>query len=75
MNSVFVKVETIGDAYMIVSGLPVPNGQRHAREIANCALDLRDAVQTRFKVPHQPDRAVQIRIGLHSGLWCTDRNT
>ncbi|XP_014861526.1 PREDICTED: retinal guanylyl cyclase 2-like isoform X3 [Poecilia mexicana] len=43
------KVETIGDAYMVASGVPVPNGNRHAAEIANMSLDILSAVGT-FKM-------------------------
>ncbi|KAK3546171.1 hypothetical protein QTP70_025149 [Hemibagrus guttatus] len=60
------KVETIGDAYMVASGLPVPNGSRHAAEISNMALDILSAVGT-FKMRHMPDVPVRIRIGLHTG--------
>ncbi|XP_045175624.2 atrial natriuretic peptide receptor 1-like isoform X2 [Mercenaria mercenaria] len=60
------KVETIGDAYMIASGLPKRNGKRHIQEVADCALDILASVST-FCIPHQPDKKVKIRIGIHTG--------
>ncbi|XP_020822370.1 retinal guanylyl cyclase 1 [Phascolarctos cinereus] len=60
------KVETIGDAYMVASGLPKRNGQRHAAEIANMSLDILSSVGS-FRMRHMPEVPVRIRIGLHSG--------
>ena len=64
----YLQVETIGDAYMIVSGLPVRNGNKHAKEIASTALDILAAVKV-FKIRHRPDEEkLNIRIGIHSGM-------
>ncbi|KAM6910548.1 atrial natriuretic peptide receptor 1-like [Xenentodon cancila] len=63
------KVETIGDAYMVVSGLPVRNGKLHGREVARMALALLDAVRT-FKIRHRPETQLKLRIGIHSGPVC-----
>ncbi|KAH9525527.1 Nitrogen permease reactivator protein [Bulinus truncatus] len=60
------KVETIGDAYMCVSGCPKRNGPRHAGEIANMALDLISAV-THFRIRHKPEETLNLRVGLHTG--------
>ncbi|VDP69676.1 unnamed protein product [Echinostoma caproni] len=60
------KVETIGDAYMVVSGLPTKNGRLHAGEISTMALDLLSQCGT-FVIRHMPDMPLRLRIGLHSG--------
>eukprot|EP01135_Chromosphaera_perkinsii_P005835 Nk52_evm24s367 gene=Nk52_evmTU24s367 len=60
------KVETIGDAYMVASGLPIRNGDKHAGEIAGMSLCLLSAIGS-FKIQHLPEEQLQLRIGLHSG--------
>ncbi|XP_014255995.1 atrial natriuretic peptide receptor 1 isoform X2 [Cimex lectularius] len=60
------KVETIGDAYMVVSGLPVRNGLCHAREIARMSLALLAAVKS-FTIRHRPNDQLKLRIGMHTG--------
>ena len=59
-------METIGDAYMVVSGLPVRNGLLHAREVARMALALLDAVSS-FRIRHRPQEQLRLRIGIHTG--------
>jgi class 3 adenylate cyclase len=60
------KVETIGDAYMVVSGLPIRNGDAHAGEIASMALQVLENVRG-FTIRHRPGDALMLRIGIHSG--------
>ncbi|KAJ7397244.1 hypothetical protein BTVI_137549 [Pitangus sulphuratus] len=60
------KVETIGDAYMVVSGLPKRNGNRHAVDISMMALDILSFMGS-FELRHLPSLPVWIRIGIHSG--------
>ncbi|CAI9725727.1 atrial natriuretic peptide receptor 1-like [Octopus vulgaris] len=60
------KVETIGDAYMVASGLPIRNGKKHAGEIGRMSLQLLQKVST-FVVKHRPKEVLKLRIGIHSG--------
>ncbi|KAK7076037.1 Nitrogen permease regulator 2 [Halocaridina rubra] len=62
----YPKVETIGDAYMVVSGLPVRNDTKHCREIASMSLALLREVET-FTIRHRPEEKLKLRIGLHTG--------
>jgi class 3 adenylate cyclase len=57
------KIKTIGDAYMVVGGLPTPRPD-HAETVAAMALDLQEEV-TRFNQEH--GESIQIRIGIDSG--------
>ncbi|GAU94365.1 hypothetical protein RvY_06150-3 [Ramazzottius varieornatus] len=60
------KVETIGDSYMVCSGLPVTNGNRHAGVIASMSLQLLDSTNS-FRIRHRPEKQLLLRIGIHSG--------
>ncbi|KAI1704079.1 adenylate and guanylate cyclase catalytic domain-containing protein [Ditylenchus destructor] len=60
------KVETIGDAYMIVSGVPRDNGNAHVQHIGDIALKMRTFV-SQFKLQHKPDEIMMVRIGMTSG--------
>jgi len=58
------KIKTIGDAYMVAGGLPVPQ-DNHAEAIADMALDMQKAI-TNFQA--QQGKSFQIRIGINTGL-------
>jgi len=57
------KIKTIGDAYMVAGGLPVPMAD-HVGAIANMALDMQDAIAHFQTDTGEP---FQIRIGIHTG--------
>lgn len=57
------KIKTIGDAYMVVGGLPTPRLD-HAEAVAEMALDMHKGI-ARFNEQH--DKALSIRIGVHTG--------
>lgn len=57
------KIKTIGDCYMVVSGIPEPRSD-HAERVAGAALDMLPALAalgSRLDIP------LSARIGLHSG--------
>jgi class 3 adenylate cyclase len=56
------KIKTVGDAYMVAAGVPVPRHD-HAHALADLALRIRDHVAgTRFGC-----RQLEVRIGIDSG--------
>ncbi|KAJ8868258.1 hypothetical protein PR048_029774 [Dryococelus australis] len=58
------QVETIGDAYMVVSGAPEKE-ECHAERVCNMALDMVEAI-TDLKDPFTGSH-LKIRVGVHSG--------
>ena len=62
-NQVY-KVETIGDAYLIVSGCPL-KATNHALKICDMAFDMMDGIRM-LKDPGT-GKDVEMRIGCHSG--------
>ena len=62
-NQVY-KVETIGDAYLIVAGCPV-KATNHALKICDMAFDMMDGISM-LKDPGT-GKEVEMRIGCHSG--------
>ena len=58
------KIKTVGDAYLAVSGLPLP-GEHHAAKIVHAAMDIRDFMLDRKK--KLGDMTFEVRIGVHSG--------
>lgn len=57
------KIKTIGDAYMVVAGIPQPIAN-HAVAIAHMGLDMLDAINA-FAKKHKSD--LTVRIGIHTG--------
>jgi len=57
------KIKTIGDAYMVVSGLPEPRTD-HVEAILHMALEMRDVVEEMHSVT---GHALKVRIGINTG--------
>jgi len=57
------KIKTIGDAYMVAGGLPIPR-RDHAEAVAEMALDMRDEVDGCGREVGFP---LAIRVGIDSG--------
>ncbi len=57
------KIKTIGDAYMVVGGLPIERDD-HAEAIAAMALDM---LATMERISQKKGRLLQIRIGINTG--------
>ncbi|KAF1753952.1 hypothetical protein GCK72_020509 [Caenorhabditis remanei] len=62
----FQAVESIGDGYLCVSGLPIRNGVNHIRQIVEMSLRFMEFCQ-KFRIPHLPRERVELRVGINSG--------
>ncbi|MDX1301250.1 adenylate/guanylate cyclase domain-containing protein [Photobacterium sp.] len=57
------KIKTIGDAYMVGAGIPIPRDD-HAQVVAEMALDMMEVIEC-FNRRHGSD--LSMRIGINSG--------
>jgi sensor domain CHASE-containing protein/class 3 adenylate cyclase len=57
------KIKTIGDAYMVASGLPTPRPD-HAEAIANMALEMQEIIR---EISQGQSESFTMRIGINTG--------
>jgi class 3 adenylate cyclase len=60
------KIKTIGDAYLVVGGLPIPL-PGHAEAIAEMALDMQEAIANLHFPELNLNRPLTMRIGINTG--------
>lgn len=56
------KIKTIGDSYLAVCGLPVPD-DHHCQSIANMALEINQVIKEKYTSKYN----LSLRIGIHTG--------
>lgn len=56
------KIKTIGDCYLAVGGLPVPN-EKHCHSIADMALEINQIIKEKYTSKYN----LTLRIGIHTG--------
>lgn len=56
------KIKTIGDSYLAVGGLPLPD-ENHCRAIADMALEMNQIIKEKYTVKYK----LTLRIGIHTG--------
>ena len=57
------KIKTIGDAYMVVAGVPAPRAD-HVEVVAEVALAMREAIREVSRATNVP---MALRLGMHTG--------
>jgi len=58
------KIKTIGDAYLVVSSLPVPE-INHAEHVVKAAIEINHFMRDRLE--QLGDKTFHVRIGIHTG--------
>jgi class 3 adenylate cyclase len=61
------KIKTIGDSYMAVGGLPIPN-KTHAKNVVNAAIEINKFMELHKQKRLKEGKEIfEIRIGIHTG--------
>ena len=65
------EVEAIATTghYMVSSGVPKRNGDKHATEIAKMALELMEGVR-KFRLPYKSELTLEVKAGISTGSCC-----
>ncbi|CAJ0569297.1 unnamed protein product, partial [Mesorhabditis spiculigera] len=61
------KVENVGDAYLLVSGIPKLDHQRHLAEVCKLALKFHQYALNDYRIPHHPEKKLRLKMGIHTG--------
>ncbi len=56
------KIKTIGDSYLAVGGLPLPD-ENHCQAIADMALEMNQVIKEKYTIKYN----LTLRIGIHTG--------
>ena len=56
------KIKTIGDSYLAVGGLPLPD-ENHCQAIADMALEMNQVIKEKYTIKYK----LTLRIGIHTG--------
>uniref|UniRef100_A0A1I7WMU6 Guanylate cyclase domain-containing protein n=1 Tax=Heterorhabditis bacteriophora TaxID=37862 RepID=A0A1I7WMU6_HETBA len=61
-----IQVENVGDAYLIVSGIPELPHYEHLKEVCRIGIQLQKFVE-HFTVDNCPEQQMRIKVGVNSG--------
>ncbi|GMT29622.1 hypothetical protein PFISCL1PPCAC_20919, partial [Pristionchus fissidentatus] len=61
------KVENVGDAYLIVAGIPEMEDNCDICEVCQIAIQFQKFVHDHYVIPHRPEHKLKIKVGIHSG--------
>ncbi|CAJ0958041.1 unnamed protein product, partial [Mesorhabditis belari] len=61
------KVENVGDAYLLISGIPKVDHYQHLVEVCRLALKFREFALNDYKIPHHPEKKLRLKMGINSG--------
>ena len=62
------KIKTIGDAYFAVGGLPINPSSDHPERVLRFSMDCYGVIR-RFNESTSGEKVINIRVGIHTGMF------